>query len=87
MGFEQVEIVMEIEEVFSVQVPDSALVWSTVGQTLDWLCGELGADLPGSMWTRPTVEARLRQLVAETLSLPVERVTMNSRYAEDLRVG
>ena len=53
MGFEQVEIVMEIEEVFSVQVPDSALEWTTVGETLEWLCRELGADLPGSMWTRP----------------------------------
>lgn len=88
MGLDQVELIMEIEEHFGIDIPNEvAGVIYTVGDLTDWVQGAVRADQPGSSWTAAQVESDVKTIVAEELGANRESLHRGTRFIEDLHAG
>ena len=84
MGLDTVELVMEIEKEFELEIPDEAASnISTVGEMHSWLLTEL------QRLGRPKVDSaqvygRLRELICHQLGVKPEAVVPSARFVKDL---
>ena len=97
MGLEIVELTLEVERTFGIEIPDRELErLRTVGGWYAWLRAVLPNDLGGTAATAPGAPAvisdaelwqRLRSIVAEASGVSPERVVPSARLIEDLGMG
>ena len=86
MGLQLVEIIMAVEREFGIEVPDTAL--ATFRRV-----GDLHAIIVTALSKHPSdlrpevIWLRLRDLVAEHLGVPPERITPDADFIQDLRAG
>lgn len=82
MGMMIVEILIRIEEEFELEIPDvDAEELSTVGAMADYVAGIIP-------WRgREEIMQRVRVVVADEVSMPLEQVRPESRFVEDLGVA
>ena len=85
MGLESVEIVMAVEEEFGIRIPDErAAELATVGDMLDFVLIALRqrGEVPdeGAIWEH------LRAVIVDQIRVPLEDVTRNARFIQDLGV-
>ena len=83
MGLDGVELIVEAEKFFGVAVPDERLVHTdTVGEF-----ARLLADLrfeSGSPLAYEEVLRQLRQIISQMFNIPLEDVSSNSHFVDDL---
>jgi acyl carrier protein len=84
MGLDSVEIVLELEETFAIDIPDAdAEAVQTVGD-LTALVRDL-ANLPPEL-DDATFE-KIAAIIADQMAYPKDRITRQSRLIEDLGLG
>ena len=98
MGLDSVELIMAVEEVFDIEIPDTeAERLVTVGD-IYWLAlakldlvPQAGIEAAASAsgrarqtWTVQTVWVALRSAIVEQLEVPPEKVTLTARIVDDL---
>ena len=85
MGLESVELVMALEEEFSIQVPDSdAVELGTPGEMLNYTIRVL--RLRGEDPDEQVIWMKLKAMIVDMLGVKPEEVTKSARFIEDLRV-
>jgi hypothetical protein len=81
MGLEIVELIMLAEEQFEVEIKDEDMEFiSTCGEFCSLIEQKLGIDT-GRIWPH------VQQMIADGLSIPLERVTCEAEFVRDLGVG
>ncbi len=82
MGLEIVAVIMRVEEEFELEIPDEdAERLATVGAMADYVAGIIP-------WRgREEIMQRVRVVVADEVSMPLEQVRPESRFVEDLGVA
>lgn len=87
MGLETVEIVLEIEDAFSISIPDDrANRVRTVGDLVE-LVRELVVAKRGNDARVMSIEPHVRLIVSDQLNIPLQRIASDSRFVEDLGCG
>lgn len=85
MGLDMVELVMEIEREFGIDLPDEeAGRLLTVGMLADFVMRQLPAE---RRLTEEAVFERVRRIVAHELGARLEDVHRHTRFIEDLNAG
>jgi acyl carrier protein len=94
MGMEVLGIVLRLEEVFDLEIPDEEVEkWQTVGDTYLYLLESLGLDLydapkqEADTWTPKSLWPVLQQVIVEELRVDADRVTLTTHYVDELGVG
>lgn len=86
MGLDSVELVLTVEETFSIEIPDRvAEKLVTVGKLHEYVVFEIHR----CERTGPSAEAvfdTLREIICAQLAVPPERVTPEARFVEDLKI-
>jgi acyl carrier protein len=86
MGLDAVELVMAVEEEFSIEISNSeAEKMKRVGDMLDFVLRTLRER--GETVDEAEVLTRLRAIIVEQLSVRPEEVTLTARFVQDLRVS
>jgi acyl carrier protein len=81
MGLEIVELIMLAEERFEIEIKDEDMAFvSTCGQFCNLIKRKLEIDT-GDIWPE------VRQMIAELLLVPLEKVTREAEFVRDLGVG
>ena len=83
MGLDTVELVMAFEEDFAIDIPNEAAEsMVTVGDVVDYICGELGrrGDRPDAA----AVYRRVIDITARHLNIDRDRITRSSSFVRDL---
>ena len=86
MGLETVELVLAVEELFGITIPDaSAEKIATVGQLQDFVFAELSKRTDN---TRTSVEVFdvLRALIAHQMRIDPSQIRRESRFVQDLKM-
>ncbi|MEL7484622.1 MAG: hypothetical protein AAFN41_09730, partial [Planctomycetota bacterium] len=74
----------EIEHVFGISVPDDrAIEVETVGHLVEVVC-ELVVAKRGLNAPIMSIEPQVRLVVADQYNVPLQRITMETRFVEDL---
>ena len=85
MGLESVEIVMAVEEEFGIRIPDErAAELATVGDMLDFVL--IALRQRGDEPDETAIWEHLRAVIVDQIGVPLEDVTRNARFIEDLNV-
>jgi acyl carrier protein len=96
MGLELAEIVMDAEDLFKISIPESdgerirraGDFHSLISKQLEQRNWSKSIDHPeGPKWTEDEIWKELRHMIARGLNVPLERVTKESRFVEDLGAG
>ncbi len=97
MGLELVEIVMEVEQTFGIDLSDDEIrKIETVGEFQDVLVEAIESNKHGaaaadpshpSGWTPAEAREKLREIIADVLGVPLVRVTPDARLVKDLGAG
>jgi acyl carrier protein len=83
MGLDTVELVMEFEDEFALEIPDaSAERMFTVGDAVDWIFAEL--ERHGRLSDRTDIESRVIGLTAKKAGVPREKVALSMSFVGDL---
>ena len=83
MGLDTVELVMDFEEAFGVQISNSAAVkMETPRHVRDFVIAEYARS--GRQADPNAIFEKIRELTAEIANLKVEDVTLDSRFVHDL---
>ena len=86
MGLDAVELVMAVEEEFSIEISNSeAEKMKCVGDMLDFVLRTLRER--GEPVDEAEVLTRLRAIIVEQLSVRHEEVTLTARFVQDLRAS
>lgn len=84
MGLDTVELVMAVEEDFSLEIPDSAAAkMYTVGDLHSYLVSELRRRGHTDVDENRVFE-RLREIICRQLGVKAERVLPEARFVQDL---
>ena len=85
MGLESVEIVMAVEEEFGIRIPDErAAELATVGDMLDFVL--IALRQRGEVPDETAIWEHLRAVIVDQIGVPLEDVTRNARFIQDLGV-
>ncbi len=85
MGLDSVELVMNTEEHFGIEIPDQvAATLFTVGDLHGFIVAEL--NRLGRPQSPEAVLAELRELICDQFGLKPERVVAEARIVKDLRI-
>lgn len=85
MGLDSVELVMNTEEHFGIEIPDHvAATLFTVGDLHGFVVAELSRA--GRPRSPEVVFAELRDLICDQLGIEPERVVPTARFVQDLRI-
>ena len=85
MGLDSVELVMNTEEHFGIEIPDSvAETLLTVGDLHGFIVAELVRI--GREQNPESVFIELRQLICEQFAIKAERVVADARIVKDLGI-
>jgi acyl carrier protein len=85
MGLDSVELVMNTEEHFGIEIPDHiAETLFTVGDLHDFVVAELHRS--GRARDAEAVFSELRELICDQLGIEPERVVPAARFVQDLRI-
>ena len=85
MGLDSVELVMNTEEHFGIQIPDHiAEKLFTVRSLHNFVVSEL--QRVGKPRDADLVFAELRELICDQLGIKPERVVPEARFVQDLRI-
>ncbi len=85
MGLDSVELVMNTEEHFGIQIPDHiAESLTTVGGLHNVVVSEL--KRVGKPRDAEIIFAELRELICDQLGVEPERVVPDARFIQDLRI-
>ncbi|PAW85183.1 MAG: hypothetical protein B9S33_10280 [Pedosphaera sp. Tous-C6FEB] len=86
MGLDVVELVMAVEEEFSIEVNDEeAAQLATCGSLADYVVKQLRAR--GDTRTEDEVWTRLKDLIVEQLGVKADEVKREAKFYEDLGAG
>lgn len=86
MGLDVVELVMAVEEEFSIEVNDEeAAQLATCGSLADYVVKQLRAR--GDTRTQDEVWTRLKDLIVEQLGVKADEVKREAKFYEDLGAG
>ena len=80
MGIDAVDLVMQVEEAFGIELPDDGPSLSTVGELSEHVSKRVENYAPDAVWEI------VQRIVAESLNIPLAEVRPNSRWIEDLMV-
>jgi acyl carrier protein len=80
MGIDAVELVMQVEEAFGIELPDEGLSLATVGKFSQYISKRVENYEPDAVWEI------VQRIVAENLNIPLSEVRPDSRWIEDLKV-
>lgn len=84
MGLNMLEIAMEVEQEFDIEIPDDAAAEiRTVGDLTDWVYIAMDPKNP-SGWTQPRIEQTVHEIVAKQLGVKVADLRPTTRFVEDL---
>ena len=85
MGLDSVELVMNVEEHFGIEIPDRiAETLFTVGDLHGFVVAELNRR--GRPQDPEAVFGELRELICDQLGIEPERVVPAARFVQDLRI-
>ena len=85
MGLDSVELVMNTEEHFGIDIPDKvAEALITVGDLHSFVVAEL--DRVGRTRASDVVFSELRELICDQLGIKPERVVLEARFVKDLNI-
>ena len=85
MGLDSVELVLNAEEHFGIEIPDHvAETLFTVGDLHGFIVAELNRT--GRPQSAEIVFAELRELICDQLGIEPERVVPAARFVQDLRI-
>jgi acyl carrier protein len=85
MGLDSVELVMNTEEHFGIEIPDEiAETLFTVGDLHGFIVAELGRI--GRERSAETVFVELRKLICDQFGIKAERVVAEARIVKDLGI-
>jgi acyl carrier protein len=85
MGLDSVELVMNTEKHFGIEIPDDvAETLFTVGDLHGFIVAELGRN--GREQNPDTVFVELRQLICDQFGINPERVVAEARIVKDLGI-
>lgn len=96
MGLEMAEVAMDVEDLFKISIPDNEGEWLRRAGDLHRLISNQLAkrnwsrnldDPVGPKWTEDEVWGELQQIIARVLVVPLERVTKESHFVNDLGAG
>ncbi len=83
MGLDSVELVMEAERLFNIEISDvQAENIFTFGQFVDCVC-EISWSMDRRI-ERLEIETSLRKMVSQFLAVDVDSINLDSRFIEDL---
>jgi acyl carrier protein len=83
MGLDTVELVMEFEEEFGIDIPNAAAEkMVTVGEVVDFFTLELACR--GRVMDRADVLSRVRRLTAAKASIDPADIRESDRFVQDL---
>jgi acyl carrier protein len=92
MGLESVEIILSVEEVFDLEIPDEDVEeFETVGDMYLYLLKRLNIPLYDTetrtaSWQREQVWQKLRDIFVRCLEIKPEKVTLTARLVHDLGI-
>jgi acyl carrier protein len=91
MGLDSVEIVMDIEDRFGIDITDAeAARCVRVGDLLDCVMAKLEAGQTSKperqQWTRPQVLEEIRDTIVEQAGVRRERILLDARLRGDLGI-
>jgi acyl carrier protein len=91
MGLDSVEIIIEIEDRFGVEITDAeAARCVSVGDLLDCVIVKLDAGQTSKperqQWTRPQVLEEIRDIIVEQAGVSRERITLEAGLRGDLEI-
>ena len=87
MGLEMVELTMEIEDQFRIEISDQeASRFETVGQIYDYLRARLGPAGSGK-WSDERIWLTLQDIIVKQLGVPREAVVREANFARDFDAG
>ncbi|HJN17434.1 MAG TPA: acyl carrier protein [Armatimonadota bacterium] len=81
MGMWVIEFIMEVEERYGVEIPESELEsWVTIDDAVNYVAAQTGRGV-GSSWLCSNYRSfdRLRRAFREVLGVPIDRPTMKAR--------
>jgi len=103
MGLEMVEIIMEVEETFGIQIPDDETAEVvTPGDLYDLIVQRLRTrdsvqssveqdygrpDMRSITWDEDHLWAKLQQIIADVLGIQAADVTREAHFLRDLGCG
>ena len=93
MGLEMTVILMEIEDVFSIELPDECATLPRAGDFNARILLELSKrdwtrkpGIPEPKWTEEEVWEELRLIISRTILIKSEKIAKETRFVEDLGV-
>jgi acyl carrier protein len=85
MGLDSVELLMEVEEHFEIEISDAeAESICTVSDLRDITCSKLVAN--GWRANPDLILREISQLIARNHAIPIGQITATSRIVEDLKI-
>ena len=86
MGLDSVELVMEFEDEFEIQIPDEhAERMRTIGDVVKYIGGHRAALDDDERLN--DIRRRIYVIVAEQMGVPIDELSDETRFVEDLNVG
>jgi acyl carrier protein len=91
MGLDSVEIIMEIEDRFGIEITDAeAARCARVGDLLACVMAKREAGETAKpqreQWTRPQVLEEIRDIIVEQAGVRRERITLDTSLTGDLQI-
>jgi acyl carrier protein len=87
MGLEMVDLTMQVEDRFRIEIPDhEASQFETVGQLYDYVRGKL-RPVGSDKWSDERIWLTLQDIIVNQLGVPREAVVREAHFVRDFDAG
>lgn len=79
MGLDVIEIIMEVQDAFGIELPDEAAELPTVGELSQYVSKRVTTHDSQAVWKI------IQGIVSEQLQIPIDEIHPGSRWVDDLK--
>ena len=76
MGMDAVQILMDCQEAFGIDIPDEAINLPTIGEFSDYVARRMPDKEPTVVWEQ------VREIASQTLITPIDQIRRDSRWTD-----
>lgn len=76
MGLNAMQILLDCEEQFGIEMPEEATEFPTIGEFSDYIARRLPRTRPDAVWER------VRKIASEALITPIDAIRRDSLWAD-----